>query len=152
MAFTERIVHKKYRILTDPINDIYDRISFWRKAEDIELSDGSDLDTKLSDMTTAITRSFTNFATVEATTTASQPYVKGNMLIYADQLYRVIATIPSGVTIVLMGAGANVEVISVSTLSSMLTASDGAIFDFDVVDGHYGFYTDSARTNFVPIT
>ena len=152
MPMTENIAHKKYRILVDAINDIYDRISFWRKAEDIELTDGSDLDTKLSGMNTLISSNISNLATVEASTTASQPYVKGNMLVLNGQLYKVIAAIAQGATIVTSGAAANVEAVTVGTLSNMVTASDGAFFYFDYVDGHYGFYTDSAKTNFVPIT
>ena len=151
MPMTENIVHKKYRILTDAINDIYDRISMWRKSEDIELTDGSDLDTKLSGMNTLISSNISNLATVESTTTASQPYIKGNMLVLNDQLYKVIAAIAQGASIVTSGAAANVEAISVGTLSNMLAANDGSFFYFDHVGGKYGFYTDSAKTNFIPI-
>lgn len=152
MPMTENIVHKKYRILVDSINDIYDRISMWKKSEDIELTDGSDLDTKLSNMNTVISANLSNLATVEPSTTASQAYAKGNLLVLNNQLYKVIATIQSGGTIVTSGSAANVQAITIGTFSNMLTASNGSYFYFDHVNGHYGFYTDSAKTNFVQIT
>ena len=37
-----KVTGKKYRILTDAVNDIWDRISFWTKASDIEYDDGTD--------------------------------------------------------------------------------------------------------------
>lgn len=37
-----KVTGKKYRILTDAVNDIWDRISFWTKASDIEYNDGTD--------------------------------------------------------------------------------------------------------------
>ena len=152
MAMTENIVHKKYRILVDEVNDIFDRISFKRKSTDIALTDGSQLDTKLTNMNTVIGKNFSNFGTVQSSTTASQAYVKGNMLVLNNQLYRVKAAIASGAQIVTSGSGANVEAVSVSTLSSMLSASNGYFFYFDYVNGHYGFYTDSAKTTFVQIS
>lgn len=151
MPFTENIAHKKYRILVDAVNGIYDRISMWRKSSDIELADGSALDTKLTSMNTSIASNISNLANVEATTTASQAYIKGNMLVLNDQLYRVKAAIPSGATIVTTGSGANVEAISISTLSSMLSASNGYFFYFDYKDGKPGFYTDAGKTNFIQI-
>lgn len=45
---TERIVTgKKYRILSDVKNRIWDRISFWHKAEDCEFNDGKNAETKV---------------------------------------------------------------------------------------------------------
>lgn len=151
MAFTENIVHKKYRILVDAVNGIYDRISMWRKSSDIELSDGTSLDTKLSSMNTLIASNISNLATVQASTTASQAYVKGNLLVLNNQLYRVKAAIASGASIVTSGSGANVEAITISTLSSMLSASNGYFFYFDYKNGHPGFYTDAGKTNFIQI-
>ena len=37
---------KCYRILTDSVNDIWDRISFWTKASDVQFEDGSYLEGK----------------------------------------------------------------------------------------------------------
>ena len=152
MAMTENIVHKKYRILVDAINDIYDRISMWRKSSDIYLTDGSALDTTLSNMNTVIGKNLTNFAQVESSTTSAHAYIKGNLLILNNQLYRVKAAIAVGGTIITSGSTANVEAISVSTLSSMLTASNGSYFYFDYVSGHYGFYTDASKTTFIQIS
>lgn len=49
---TENIVSgKKYRILTDAINKVYDRISFWCKASDVEFNSGSNAQTTLGSIT-----------------------------------------------------------------------------------------------------
>lgn len=139
---TENIVHKKYRILIDDISDIWDRISFWRAAEDIELADGNDLETDLTDKQTKITANQRNLAQVESTTVA-HVYVKGQLLIYRNQLYRVLLPLAIGDTLVV---GTNIEAVSVSTLSSMLTASDGSQFYFDYLDGKPGFYPNANKT------
>lgn len=139
---TENIVHKKYRILIDDISDIWDRISFWRAAEDIELTDGNDLETDLTDKQTKITANQKNLAQVESTTVA-HVYVKGQLLIYRNQLYRVLLPLAIGDTLVV---GTNIEAVSVSTLSSMLTASDGSQFYFDYLDGKPGFYPNANKT------
>ena len=151
MAMTENIVHKKYRILTDAINDIYDRISWWRKSTDIALPSGVALDTKLNSMNTTINQNLANMGTIQNTTVATQNYVKGNTLVLNNQLYRVKAAIASGGTIVTSGSTANVETISVSTLSSMLSASNGYFFYFDYKNGKPGFYTDSSKTTYIQI-
>lgn len=149
MPMTENIVHKKYRILVDAINDIYDRISMWRRTTDIELTDGSDLDTKLVNMNAIIDSNVTNLAQIEETTTSAHVYAKGNMLVLDGQLYRAIAAIAVGTELV---PDFNIQAVTVGTLSNMVSASDGSFFYFDYVDGHYGFYTDSAKTHFVQIT
>ena len=48
---TENIVSKKFRILTDAVNKVYDRCSFWTKASDIEFSNGNNAQTTLSSIT-----------------------------------------------------------------------------------------------------
>ena len=40
---TENIVSKKYRILTDAVNKVYDRISFWTKSSDVYNNNGKNL-------------------------------------------------------------------------------------------------------------
>ena len=38
------VLGKFYRILTDVTNDVWDRISYWKKASDVEFNDGSNLE------------------------------------------------------------------------------------------------------------
>ena len=139
---TENIVHKKYRILIDDISDIWDRISFWRAAEDIELSSGDSLEDDLDDKKTRIAANQKNLAQVESTTVA-HVYVKGQLLIYRNQLYRVLLPLSVGDTLV---EGTNIEAVSISTLSYMLTASNGSQFYFDYKDGKPGFYPNANKT------
>lgn len=147
---TENIVKNQYyRILKDKANDVWDRISYWTHADDVELSNGTTLSSDLSAKDTKISNLFTDFAPVEATSTASQPYKKGQCLIYNNQFYRVIAAIATGNTLTV---GSNIQVMSASELSTMLTASNGNEFYFDVKDGTHGFYPTAAKTSstFVP--
>ena len=44
------VIGKKYRILTDTENDVWDRVSFWTKASDVELDDGETLQQYLNQL------------------------------------------------------------------------------------------------------
>lgn len=146
---TENIVKNKYyRILKDKTNAIWDRISFWTHADDVELSSGTSLSSDLTAKQTKIDATQSDFAQVETSPT-THAYTKGQMLIYNNQLYRVKAAIAVGNTLT---EGTNIELVSVSTLSSMLTANTGNAFYFDVKDGKYGFYPTASKTasQFVP--
>ena len=147
---TENIVHRKYRILTDAFNDVWDRISFWHAAEDIELSNGTNLETDLANKNTALNAICTNFAPIETSPATSQ-HARGEMLIYNDHLYRVKAAIASGDTLTV---GTNIEERNTSTLSQHLVASNGDQFYFDYKDGKYGFYPSASKaaSEFIPIT
>lgn len=140
---TENIVHKKYRILKDEISDIWDRISFWHVASDIELPSGSKLDVDLASKQTRINANLSNFGGVENSSTSAHAYTKGQILIYNNQAYRVISAIAVGNT---LKVGTNIEVVSISTISSMLTASNGSQFYFDYKDGNPGFYPNASKT------
>lgn len=140
---TENIVHKKYRVLVDEINDIWDRISWWRSAEDISLTNGVDLETDLADKQTRIDSNQSNLAQIESSSTSTHAYIKGQLLVYNNQLYRVIAAIAVGNTLTV---GTNIQAISISTLSSMLTATNGNQFYFDYKDGNPGFYPNANKT------
>lgn len=148
---TENIVHRKYRILKDALNDIWDRISMWKSSEDITLNSGTNLDTDLANKNVNIDALFSDFAHVETTSTASQSYKRGEMLIYNNTLYRVKTAIAPGNTLTV---GTNIEARKVSTISEHLVASDGAQFYFDVKDGKYGYYPNASKTasQFVSIT
>jgi hypothetical protein len=71
---TENIVTgKKFRILTDATNKIYDRISFWTKASDVEFNDGGTAESKLGSIS-GVTDSLTSTSSSIA---ASAAAVKG---------------------------------------------------------------------------
>ena len=146
---TENIVKNKYyRILKDKTNSIWDRISFWTHADDVELTGGTTLSSDLTAKQTKIDATQSDFAQVE-TSPSTHAYTKGQMLIYNNQLYRVKAAIAVGNTLTV---GTNIEVVSVSTLSSMLTATSGNQFYFDYKDNKPGFYPTASKTasQFVP--
>lgn len=53
---TENIVKgKKFRILKDAVNNIWDRISFWTAASDVYLDSGSNLEDKIGNITMTTT-------------------------------------------------------------------------------------------------
>lgn len=146
---TENIVKNRYyRILKDKTNAIWDRISFWTHADDVELTGGATLSSDLTAKQTKIDATQSDFAQVETSPT-THAYIRGQMLIYNNQLYRVKANIAVGATLTVE---TNIEAVSVSTLSSMLTATNGNGFYFDVKDGTPGFYPTASKTasEFVP--
>ena len=147
---TENIVHKKYRILKDAINDVYDRISYWRKGEDIGLSNGTNLENDLAAKDTKINANQTNLGVVQNGNTATQAFVRGQIIVWKNQTYRAKTAIASGATFT---PGTNIELIAVSTLSSMLVANTGMQFYFDYKDGSPGFYPNANKTasEFIPI-
>lgn len=148
---TENIVHKKYRVLVDEVNDVWNRISWWTNSEDVHLTSGIDLDTDLANKQTLIDANMANLATIETSSVSAHAYVKGQLLVYNNQLYRVISAITVGTT---LSEGSNISAISISNISSMLVASDGTQFYFDYYNGHYGFYPNASKSSsqFVAIT
>lgn len=148
---TETTVHKKYRILKDAINDVWDRISFWTKSTDVYLSSGTNLETDLSTKDTKISANQVNLGVVQNGNTATQAFTKGQIVVWKNKTYRVIAAIASGNT---FKVGTNIEAVTISTLSSMLVASNGTQFYFDYKDGKYGFYPNASKTasQFIAIT
>lgn len=44
---TEQIKSKIYRVLSDATNQVWDKISFWTKASDVEMSDGKTVEQKI---------------------------------------------------------------------------------------------------------
>lgn len=147
---TENIIHRKYRILTDAFNDVWDRISFWHAAEDIELSNGTNLETDIANKNVRLNAVSMNFAPIE-TLQATSAHLQGEMLIYNDVLYRAKTAIAPGDTLII---GTNIEGRNVSDLSQHLVATDGVQFYFDKKDGKYGFYPNASKqpSDFIPIT
>lgn len=148
---TETTVHKKYRILKNAASDIYDRISFWKKGTDVYLSNGTGLETDLNAKNTKINANQTNFGVVQTGNTATQAFVRGQIIVWKNQTYRVKTAIASGATFTV---GTNIELITTSKLSSMLVANNGTQFYFDYKDGKYGFYPNASKTasQFIAIT
>lgn len=149
MATENLVTGKYYRILKDKANDVWDRISFWTHSDDVQTASGITLTNDLVTKDTKISATQNDFAMIEATSVSTHPYVIGNMLVYNNQLYRVISAIAVGATLV---PGTNIEAVNVGTLSNMLTTSDGKGFNFDVKDGTYGFYPSASKLpeEFVP--
>lgn len=55
MTIKENIVTgRKYRVMKDSAQSLWERISFWTKAEDVELDDGSDVQTSMDGLTNRI--------------------------------------------------------------------------------------------------
>ena len=90
-----------------------------------------------------------SYATIETGTTASQPYVIGDGVVFNNQFCEVTAAIPSGGTLAI---GTNLLVKTVGDIGKQLIASDGKSFNFDVLDGKYGYYPSASKVSseFVP--
>ena len=55
-----KVTGKAYRILTDKANEIYDRVSFWTHATDVEMENGKNLQEELSSTIDTINGTITN--------------------------------------------------------------------------------------------
>ena len=67
---TENIVSKKFRILSDATNKVWNRISFWCKASDVEFNNGNKEQTTLGSIT-GISDSLTSTSSNVAASAAS---------------------------------------------------------------------------------
>lgn len=161
---TERqVIGRFYRILTNVNNDIWDRLSFWKKASDVELNDGSTLENnKPLDMLHRNTYysvgaiayissapSWVMLKCITAGTTAST----------APSTYSTISspgtTITDGTAKFAVYDKRPISTLSssdyqiptmnlVNDINSQLIVS-GQHFYFDYKDGKYGFNTDANR-------
>ena len=168
---TENIVTgKKYRILTDAANDIWDRISFWSKASDVQYDDNT---TAEANKAVAILKRNASY-TVGAV--AYEPSAPSWVLLKCTQAGTTAAVIPStystisSVGTVITDGTARFTVYDVrpsatlstsafqvpamslvNGLNSELTAN-GNKFYFDYQNGKYGYNTSASRAaaSFVP--
>ena len=168
---TENIVTgKKYRILTDAANDIWDRISFWSKASDVQYDDNT---TAEANKAVAILK---RNASYTVGTVAYEPSAPSWVLLKCTQAGTTSAVIPStystisAVGTVITDGTARFTVYDVrpsgtlsnseyqvpamslvSGLDSELTAN-GNKFYFDYKNSKYGYNTSASRAaaTFVP--
>ena len=168
---TENIVTgKKYRILTDAANDIWDRISFWSKASDVQYDDNT---TAEANKAVAILKRNASY-TVGAV--AYEPSAPSWVLLKCTQAGTTAAVIPStystisSVGTVITDGTARFTVYDVrpsatlstsafqvpamslvNGLNSELTAN-GNKFYFDYQNDKYGYNTSASRgaATFVP--
>ena len=168
---TENIVTgKKYRILTDAANDIWDRISFWSKASDVQYDDNT---TAEANKAVAILK---RNASYTVGTVAYEPSAPSWVLLKCTQAGTTAAVIPStystisAVGTVITDGTARFTVYDVrpsgtlsnseyqvpamslvSGLDSELTAN-GNKFYFDYQNSKYGYNTSASRAaaTFVP--
>lgn len=139
-----------YRNLKDKVNDVWDRISFWTHADDVELDNGDTLSSDLATKDIIINNLLTDFAPIETAVTASRVYSIGQCLIRNNQFYKAITDISVGDNLV---EGTNIQTMTASEISYKLTASDGgAEFYFDRYNNQYGFYPNSNKiaSEFIP--
>lgn len=161
---TENIITGKfYRILTDVTNDVWDRLSFWRKASDIEFDDGTNLE---NNKPVAILKRSTAYTVgAVAYTTAAPSWVRlvctqaGTTASSMPSAYGTISAvgtvISDGTTKFVVYDIRPSDTLSSSTyqIPSMNLVNDfdsqlainGVRFYFDYHDGKYGYNTDSSR-------
>lgn len=164
MAMTENIVlGKLYRVLTDVTNDVWDRLSFWKKATDVELNDGTTLEKNkpnailqrstayakgdiayISDAPSWVMLRCTTAGTTAATipTTYSTISSTGTIITDGTAKFAVYDKRPNGTL------ASNNYIIPtvklVNALDGQLTAN-GKHFYFDYQNGKYGYNTDANR-------
>lgn len=97
------ITGRKYRILADASRRLWNVISFWTKAQDVEFNDGSDLQsrfTSLADVTTQNTTKINNLSINNGASVNAAPlydptkkYQKGDIVNYNGAFYYAIVNI-----------------------------------------------------------
>lgn len=154
---------KKYRILVDAANDVWDRISFWTKASDVYYDDGTTVEVNKPNamlkrntfysvgsvtyensapswVMLKCTTAGTTASTVPSTySTISSP---GTIITDGTARFTVYDVRPSST---LSTSSYQIPTMSlVNNLSSELTAN-GTKFYFDYQNGKYGYNTSSTR-------
>ena len=161
---TENIVLGKfYRVLTNVSSDIWDRLSFWKKASDVELNNGTTLETNkpsailqrskayakgdiayTSDAPSWVMLRCTTAGTTAATvpTTYSTITSAGTTITDGTAKFAVYDRRP---TSTLSSSSYQIPTISlVKTLDGQLTANSKHFY-FDYQNGKYGYNTDANR-------
>ena len=154
---------KKYRILVDAANDVWDRISFWTKASDVYYDDGTTVEVnkpnamlKRNTFYSVGSVTYENSApswvmlkcTTAGTTAATAPSTystissPGTVITDGTARFTVYDVRPSST---LSTSSYQVPAMSlVNNLSSELTVN-GTKFYFDYQDGKYGYNTSASR-------
>lgn len=158
-----QVVGKLYRILTDKTNNIWDRISFWKKASDVEFDDGTNLE---NNKPTAILKRSTAYTVGAVAYISAAP---SWVMLVCTQAGTTSATLPttystiSSVGVVITDGTAKFTVYDkrisstlsnsayqiptmslVNNVDAQLTAN-GNHFYFDYQNGEYGYNTDPNR-------
>ena len=109
MAINETIATgRKFRKLIDEVNKIWQRISFWTKAEDVEFNDGSTAEIKIgtiNGVTDSLTSTASNVAASAAAVKALNDKVTAisSNLKHLPELEVVEGTVPIGTNMVDVG-------------------------------------------------
>ena len=171
MAMTENLVSgKKYRILTNAANDVWDRISFWTKASDVYYNDNTTAEANkpaaMLKRSTAYTVGTIAFETTAPSWVLLRCTTAGTTAASVPSTYSTIssvgATITDGTakfavydarpTTTLSTSAYQIPAMSlVNSLNAELTANSKKFY-FDYQNSKYGYNTDSARgaSTFVP--
>ena len=168
---TENIVTgKKYRILTDAANDIWDRISFWSKASDVQYDDNTTAEANKAVAILKRNASYTVGAVAYEPSAPSWVLLKctkaGTTAAVIPSTYSTISSVGTVITdgtarftvyvvrpsATLSSSAFQVPAMSlVNRLNSELTAN-GNKFYFDYQNDKYGYNTSASRAaaSFVP--
>lgn len=171
MAMTENLVSgKKYRILTDAANDVWDRISFWTKASDVYYNDDT---TAEANKPVAILKRSTAYAVGDIAYEITAPSwvllrctTAGTTKSTTPSTYSTITSVGTVITdntakftvydirpsTTLSTSKYQIPAMSlVNSLNAELTANSKKFY-FDYQNGEYGFNTASNRAaaTFVP--
>ena len=168
---TENIVTGKfYRILTDVTNDVWDRLSFWKKASDVEFEDGTDLENNkpnaILKRSTAYSLGAVAYTSAAPSWVALQCTQAGTTAANLPSTYATISTVG---TVITDGTAKFTvydrrisDTLSTSAYQvpsmSLVRSIDGQLiangnhFYFDYQNGKYGYNTDPGRgsSTFVP--
>lgn len=78
------VTGKKYRILTDVAQKVWQRVSFWTKSSDVEFNDGKTAETKVGAIS-GITDSLVSTSSNIAASAKAVSELNGNLNVYVDE-------------------------------------------------------------------
>ena len=154
---------KKYRILTDAANDVWDRISFWTKASDVHYDDGTTAEenkpaamlkrnTAYTVGTIAYETTAPSWVMLRCTTAGTTASTRPTTYATISSVGTVITDGTAKFTVYDMRPSATLSTSAyqiptmnlVNNLNSELTVN-GTKFYFDYQNGRYGYNTSASR-------
>ena len=144
---SEQIVTgKKYRILTDVAQKVWQRVSFWTKSSDVEFNDGKTAETKVGAIS-GITDSLVSTSSNIAASAKAVSQLNGNIKVYVGEDKKLHFRNGSGADTVLNFNGGNWELVLKITFGAAANNKGGTYTnDAAATDTPHGWYSSMNST------
>lgn len=134
------VTGKKYRILTDVAQKVWQRVSFWTKSSDVEFNDGKTAETKVGAIS-GITDSLVSNSSNIAASAKAVSELNGNIKVYVDEEGQLHFVNGSGADSVIPFSNA-VDLGDISASSQSSAGSRDSTFDLSTYIGYSDISAD----------